>query len=416
MAISPWGLFRFNHRFFYLHGMNQFTKRLLIFAALVVGFASMAAALSQMVTYKPWGVPDSKRDTYDKLLAAQEENRKLRQEYADKPRPQASTVVSSHDFGWMNPGESREFQFPIRNLGAVELTLQVRDVSDERISATLAREALAPGEETFCVVSLTAGAEAEGTLPTSTATIVTNDPLKQSIVLGVGGKITSELVVPEKISFGRHDITEAATAEFWIYSQRSEQIQLHDVSSDHYQIQWVELPPDPPAAELQGKSATAAIRVAATIQPKDYGKYTDSLKLTVGMDGIKKHVEVAFDGRVRPPIAFYGPEVDRRSGVDFGTINRGTKKEIFVVVRSRGDSSRRIEVLDYEPKDLEVEMQPQSTEGTYRLRLCVPADCPKLQFNMDSHRGYVSIGDPDAEAYSNWLPIYVQVVDVEKKK
>lgn len=395
--------------------MNSFTKRILIFGAAVVGFASFAAALSQVVSYKPWGVPDSKRERYDQKLAEIDAAEKLRQKLLTESRPQVAAVVTTHDFGWMNPGETHEFQFPVENQGNEELQLRILDLSNDRIVATLADTVVAPGGETFCTISLTAPAEGNVSQLASAATIQTNDPLNDTLTLGVKAQLTSELVLPETIKFGRHDITDAAETQFVIYSQRSDEFEISDVTCESHQVQWVAIACDPTEAELRGKSATAATRVVLKVQPNDYGKYNDTIDVAVLIGGVEKHYQVEFEGRVRPPIGFYGPDVDSRRGIDFGTVNSGKRHDLFVIVRSRGDSSRHIEILDVEPKQLEAELEPQDTEGTYRLRLSVPADCPALQFNLDSNRGYVLVGDPAAESYSNWLPVYVQVAVLDTK-
>ena len=125
----------------------------------------------------------------------------------------------------------------------------------------------------------------------------------------------------------------------------------------------------------------------------------------------QREASLAFGGRVRPPIGFYGPEVDSRIGVDFGTVEAGKRHERFVTVRSRVDPDRNIEVLDVVPKELQAELIPLKTAGAHRLRLSIPADCPDLRFNLDQQHGYVQVGDPVSESYSNWLPIYGAVAD-----
>ncbi|MCA9137694.1 MAG: hypothetical protein KDB00_13075, partial [Planctomycetales bacterium] len=78
----------------------------------------------------------------------------------------------------------------------------------------------------------------------------------------------------------------------------------------------------------------------------------------------------------------------------------------FVVVRSRADVSRKIEVLGVSPKELETELTPLEKEGTYRLRISIPKGCTYQRFNLSQHHGYVHVGDPDSKSYASSLPVY----------
>ncbi|WP_182867857.1 Ig-like domain-containing protein [Rhodopirellula sp. JC639] len=386
--------------------MNQFTKRLLLFGASVIGFASVTFALSQAVSYKPWGVPDSRRDDYDRRLAELDHQAELSDMYANRARPIVSAQPSRCDFGWVRPGEDLRHVFQIENVGDDVLRLGVRATSSDRVTAELNVETLAPGESAGCTVTMTAAMEPITRPARETVTLTTNDPLHRTVTLSVESRQRSELVLPSKIAFDSHDLGRASTAECVIYSQLGQDLKVLGVACDSFDVEWGAQSEDPASAELEGKSATVAKRLSIEIESKDYGQYAGVFELSVQLDGVVKQYPIDFVGRVRPPIGFYGPIVDRRTGIDFGTVDSSTQHDLYVVVRSRADRSRKIAVLDIEPKELQAELEPLETEGSYRLRVSIPKDCPYRRFNLAQQHGYVQIGDPEMKSYSNWLPIY----------
>jgi hypothetical protein len=398
--------------------MNRLSKSLLVFSISILGFASVALALSQTVRYKPWGVPDNRRGDYEIKLAELNQQAELRDQYSSKPKPAAKVSAPRHDLGWVSPGESIQHCFTIENVGDDDLKLKVHRTNLSGISASLDQETLAPGEWGQCTVGFVAETEPSGKTQYHTVTIATNDPLRNTVVLTLQSKQKSELVLPKKIDFGSHDITEASTVDFVIYSQRYETIELLDVANGAFGIQWDSEPVEPSAgelaAELAGKAASAACRLKIKITPRDYGKYADSFRIVARLDQVEKEFAIDFDGRVRPPIGFYGPNIDKFSGIDFGTLESGEQHDLFVTVRSRGDRSRSIEVLDIKPKELQTELQPLKTEGTYRLRISVPKDCPSLRFNLAGQHGFIQVGDPLSRSYSNWMPIYGAVAHTKQ--
>lgn len=386
--------------------MNQFTKRLLVFSFFVVGFASITLALSQSVRFKPWGVPDSRRDDYDKRLSEIDRHDALVKKYSQKARPIAKATPAFRDFGWVSPSESLQHVVLIENVGDADLNLKVRGSSSDRVSGSIENEALKPGEATRCTINLIAKSEPSQTSETQTVTITTNDPLQSTLTFSVQSQLREEVLLPKKIGLGKHDIGESATADFLVYSQLGEDLEIAGIENDSFDIEWVSIPVPNDTAELQAKSARSAQRVTVNVTAKDYGRYNDKFDVRVRLDGVEKHFDVEFGGSVRPPIGFYGPNVDQRNGINFGTVESGKQHDLFVVVRSRADRSRHIEILDIEPKELQAELQPLETAGSYRLRVSIPKDCPYRRFNLAEQHGYIKIGDPESKPYSSWLPVY----------
>ena len=153
-------------------------------------------ALSQAVSFKPWGVPDSRRDEYDQRVAELDRQAELRATFDSRPRPvvRASHIV--HDLGWVHPGEVLVHVFDIENVGNEDLELMRRETSTDRVTAELETEVVKPGESTRCLVTLVAMTEPLSTPATQTVTLATNDPLKNTLVLTLLCQQRQALVVP----------------------------------------------------------------------------------------------------------------------------------------------------------------------------------------------------------------------------
>ncbi|MEO1525198.1 MAG: DUF1573 domain-containing protein [Planctomycetota bacterium] len=386
--------------------MKSLHSRLIALGITLFGVASVAFALTQTVRYKPWGVPDSRRDEYDQRMVEINAQAEAREQFADQPRPIAAAIPTTHHFGPAFPGESLSYAFSLTNKGDKELTLEVRETSSERIEAALDVQTVAPGESAECVVSLTTPEELLPDVDVQTVTLRTNDPLKPVMVLTTAFSLRKEIITPKKISFGSHDITDPATTEFVVYSQRASNIQLLDVVGESFDIESAAIDEDLSTGDLADKSVTAAKRITLKMFAKDYGSYSGDLALSFDLDGAKHQASIPFKGTTRPPVGFYGPEVDIRSGIDFGTCKNDEQHDLFVVIRSRADKARHIEVLGVEPKELETELTPLETEGSYRLRVSIPKGCPDRRFNLSSQHGYVHVGDPEMKSYSGVLPVF----------
>lgn len=394
--------------------MNSFSKRLILLGLAIFGFSSFALALSQAVTYKPWGVPDSRRDEYDQRMVQINRQAQLQEKYAGMPRPVAVATPSSHDFGPVYPGESLSCAFTIANKGNDELKLKIRETSSDRLGASLDVDSVPPGESIDCAITLAAPEDLQANIDVQSVTIQTNDPLRPVLVLRTALTLREEIVAPQQIRFGNHDLAESATAEFVVYSQRGSKLELLNVFNDDFDIESAAAEADTLTGELAGKSATVAKRITVEIEANDYGKYSGTLDLSFDLDGEIRQVSLPFSGVVRPPIGFYGPNIDKRTGLDFGTVENDKQHDLFVVVRSRADQARPIEVLAVEPKELEAELTPLETEGSYRLRVSIPKGCPYRRFNLSTQHGYVHVGDPKLKSYSGTLPVFGVVGDFQK--
>lgn len=392
--------------------MKQLTKRLLAGSAGVLGFATAATALTLVVEYKPYGVPDHRRAEYEQKVAEISERSRLLKQLDQSKTPKAVVPSFSHDFGLMDPHVTATHAFEIRNEGSDPLALEVRETSCKCTVGSLGSGLLESGESTTVVMTWNTGLEADSY--TQTATVVTNDPRMESILFTVKGEIRAELVVPEEVNLRASDPAETTQASFIVYSQAWNDFQVTNAESQLDGFEWYAEPVAHDAAILHNTHARSAWKITILGASEDYGEFEADLDLTIRpSDGGETVTRtIACKGRVRAPIGFYSPDIHHQNGLDIGTLLNGEEHSFHVVVRARGDEDRQLAVLDVQPAELRASLAPLKQSGSYRLTITVPADCPSVLFNGDHHHGYVQVGDREDDRFSNWFPLYGAVVSV----
>ena len=344
--------------------MRQLSKRLLVSAGSVLGFATMATALTLVVEYKPYGVPDERRAEYEDKVAEIRERARLLKQLDQTATPRAVVPVSSHDFGLMDPHATATHAFEIRNEGEHPLALDIKKTSCKCTVGSLESGLLQPGETTTVTMTWNTGYEEDEYQ--QTATVVTNDPRAKTIELTVKGQVRAELVMPKELAFRISDLAEATQASFVVYSQVWTDFEVIDAMSDLQGFEWYAEPIDCSSALLHGTEARSAWKVTIMAASEEYGEFSGELTLTIQPS----------DGG------------------------------------ARGDVSRELAVLDVKPDELQASLEPLSQPGSYRLTIKIPADCPFVLFNGDHQHGYVQVGDPEDPRFSNWFPLYGAVVTV----
>lgn len=395
--------------------MQQFRNRFVLFLGALLLLGGIALLLSQLVTYKPWGVADSQRERYDELVSQLEKNAEIKQTAVKKPRPIFTAENLVRDFGWVSQGEVREASFKFGNSGDRPLEMSIHRVGHDCVTAELDRQQIMPGESASCSVQYTRFSDLK--FDKVLVVLKTNDVLNPTVHLAVESKLKEDLVIPPKLSFDAQDIADPDELSFIIYSQLHPEFEVKSVTSDQadHEVNWTVVPAPPADQRLDDQAVASAYSLVLSVSPTESGTYQGKLDVKVQFPGDEaiRSYPVAYNGKVRPPIGFYGPELDKRLGIDFGSLEGGVQHDFFVTVRSRADKKRKIEVLDHEPKALETELIATKIPGAYKLRISVPADCPNLQYNLDTRRGYVKVGDPNSPAYSSWLPVYLSVADTQ---
>jgi hypothetical protein len=393
--------------------MNQFSKRLLALVCGVIGFGAVASAFTLVVEYKPYGVPDHRREEYDALVADLIERDRLLKSTPAEELPVAVVPKRSHDFGMLDPHKTATHEFEIRNNGQAPLALEVGSTSCKCTAGDLHDNLLQPGERTFIKMTWNTGYQADHY--EQIATVLTNDPAAKQIDLKVSGQVRAELVAPETIKFPRTDAGKMTEASFVVFSQLWDEFTVLDVECDAPGFEWYAEPVQNDDSRLADKEPRSAWEIRAFATSLDQGGFQGELRIKIrGENGVDEIERVlSYSGKVRSPINFYSPEIHVTDGLDIGTLVAGQTHRFNLVVRARGAGQRKIEVLDVQPPELRASLVPMPTEGSYRLTLEVPKDCPMVVFNTQQKHGYVHVGDPrDKEHFSNWFPVNGAVVEL----
>lgn len=383
-------------------------KRLLISICVVLGLSAAVFALSQNVTYKPWGVPDSRRAEYEAKLDEIDRTAQL------DAIPTALVIPRAvdHDFKWVTSDAVSQHEFQIINRGDRELELTILDSTCDCLVAKLESDRVAPGETTQCQIEWTVP-QGETLDTNADLFIATNDPRTPKIRYSCKGMRRQVIVGPQSIQLDKNDLDEPANKSFFVFSQLHDHVTIESVTADGYDVEWSSEPAEMTEAQLVNHSATSAAVLNVNLSPHDFGRFEGVLQIAAQTSAGEHQLTVPFSGKVRPPIGFYGPDIHKDTGLDMGTLDGGKRTDFFVSVRSRVDQERNIEVLQTVPDALETELTSTAQPGVFRLRITVPKGCPDLQFNLPQNRGFVKVGDPKSETYSSWLPIWVSVSNIK---
>ena len=394
--------------------LNPIARNLIILVGSIAAIFVVAVSLAVSVGYKPYGVPDSKREAYEQIIAEQERERELLSSPDENKRPIAQVNQRVHDFGLLEPHTTMSHTFKVTNMGADPLAVDVLGTSCKCTTGKLNNGLLNQNESTDVTLEWNTGYQDDDYQ--QHATIQTNDPLNREIKLTVKGTVRTDLAMPETIALPRTDPLDTARTSFIVHSQLWEDFTISDVRSDDLkEFIWTAEPTSANIAELGDAHARSAWRVQIETVAYDYGTYSGTIEVDVepagGAEKITRKLNAA--GKVRVPIAFKSPLLDMNEGLNFGTLNSGKEHHFHIGVRVRGKQPAKLVVLDVEPKLIDAKLKPTGSEGQYRLTLTIPADCPGVLFNRKDKHGYVQVGDPENPDFMNWFPMYggVAVLD-----
>lgn len=383
--------------------MSFFTRSLLSMFGGILCIGIVSAALTNSVTYKPFGVPDHRREEYEKKVQILSEVARLAR--SENARPKVRVDNATYAFGMLNPHETATHSFEIFNDGDSPLELQVTDSSCKCTVGELKQRFVQPGGSTKVTLTWNTGIQADDY--EQAVSLSTNDPMTKEILLKVTGEVRAQCVMPSKVTFAKCEWGMSAEANFVVYSQLWSDFEIKDVSCDLRDFQWVAEPLESHDVAIGGEDARSAWRVRMWTFRQDYGQYESNITVRIEPVGGLKSVtnSIAATGSVKPPISFYSPGIHNSDGLDIGTLVSDKEHQFHLVTRVRSTEKRNIQVLDVKPDVLRATLSPTQRNGNFRLTLTVPKDCPTTFFNLDSHHGYVQVGDPDDKNFSNWFPL-----------
>lgn len=394
--------------------MSQLAKRLLLCGGFILVFSAITGYLAFSVTYKPYGVSDARREEYEKKITFL---RQREQAILEKRRNDENAVVEvaemTHDFGTVDPHQSLEHRFQIRNVGTTPLTLSIRETSCKCTVGKLGIPVVMPGEETTATLTWNTGYKSEDY--EQVAVLETNDPARNLLRLSVRGTVRADLIVPESVALPKADLGDASSTKFVVYSQLWDDFTVSDIESDLDDVNWSVRPleqDDSRLADLDPRSAWEVLVERPILKTGEFsGTITIKVDPSTGEESLEKTVVIT--GGSRSPIAFLSPEIKKPGGLDVGTLTSDKDHHFYLTVQVRSDVDRKIKVLDFEPKILKVSLGSTKRPGFHKLTVTVPKGAPLTRFNLDESHGFVSVGDPDNDTFRNWFPLFGAVAPAE---
>lgn len=393
--------------------MNTLGKRLVFGLATILCVSSALGFLMAAVRYEPYGVPRGLRSEYKAKIAEVKHQAEIARAADSLIRPRLVVDEDHYEFGMLDPHSTNSHTFVVRNEGDAPLQLKVQKTSCKCTIGKLGSEIVAPGGETNVILTWNAGYKVDRYQ--QVATLRTNDPVRPKLELSVGGQIRAELVMPEAVELKTIDRGEFAKGSFVVYSQLSHDFYLDSATSDLPAFQSFVEPLSLDDPSLLDSEAKWAWKITVSSSGTGRGKFQGVVHLDFRSTETGKSIErtILASGKVRAPINFYGPDIHMSEGLDFGTLDSGKRHDFPIIVRSRSQSDRKIEVLQVKPKELAAELTPLKTEGNFRLVISVPENCPSVIFNADQKHGFVEVGDPNDDSFRNWIPVYGAVVNIK---
>lgn len=385
---------------------------------LLRGLGGIAASLALLlcitsaVDYRPWGVHESQLQHYDELVAKIDQKKQLKQTIKHTARPICTVDDPFANFGYLHPGKVATRQVQIRNRGSERLEIEIASKPKSTITAQLSSRIVPPKQTATLTLSWNVGAELER--ESDHLTLRTNDELNQFVEIQMAGKLSDPAVCPEAVSFGRMDAFSDVETEFIVYSQRWKELVVEDATANLQVLHWTAEPLSPNEFVGANPSALTAQRIRVWTQSPGHGEINSELKVTLSSPASpteKIHRTIGLQGKVKPAITFNSPLLDRRSGLDFGIVSTNQEKSLHISVRVRNADGRKIEVLDVKPASLKASLAA-ARNGTHRLTLNIPKGSKPEVFNLTSHQGYVSVGDPNDTTFSSWFPIQGAIVQL----
>ncbi|MAI33732.1 MAG: DUF1573 domain-containing protein [Rubripirellula sp.] len=395
--------------------MSPSSKRTLLLVGSLVAMITAASGVSLSVHYKPYGVPDVLRAEYEKKIADIKEREFIFQNADKLNEAIAYLPTNTHDFGIMDPHGTASHQFEIHNKGSAPLALKMGTTTCKCTAGKLGSSLLQPGEQTTIELTWNTGYKVDKY--EQSAFLFTNDPTLPEIELKVKGEIKGELISPEKITFPQTNVAETTHTRFVICSQAWTNFEVENIECEAEDFAWYAEPIGQNDPRLADKHSAHAVEIHVFTTPLEKGRFSGNMELRVrSQDGTKTVVRtVAYSAKTRSPISFYSRDIHFQDGLDIGTLTNNKSHQFNLVVRTNGDTSRKIEVLDVEPKIINATLTPLKTPGNFRLSLKIPLNSPTTIFNMAEKHGYVQVGDPaDKNQFSNWFPIHGAVVELSK--
>ncbi len=297
------------------------------------------------------------------------------------PVPRVAIEKTEHNFGHVNPSETCEYEFVVRNVGDAPLHLARGGTTCHCTMSELPAQPVPPGGQASIRVRSKTGQQ-HGHF-SHVAKVFTNDPACGVLHLKITGTVLSRLAAdPAQVVFGKVRAGEEATAEFTVYSQTWRAFDLVAISASHPAMQWDVVPAD---AETLGRlKALAGYRIRLAMPGEAPGRsFWETLQITAVPEDAERRPEVLkvdVAGTTLRRIGLFADRMDAQGVVQLGTFASAQGRKTRVMVKVR-DGHRALGVLGIqtEPDFVRAELKPLgggAKYGLYALEIEVPPGSP----------------------------------------
>jgi hypothetical protein len=346
--------------------------RTLLKLTLISALAGVAlGAAVAYVEVRPWAVVDV---------------REIKEDAAESPAaeaklPRAEFPETAYNFGNMERGATLKHAFQVRNTGDAPLTVKVINTTCKCTVGDLAKNELAPGEESDILLEWTAKTPA-GPFRHG-ATIGTNDPRQSRVELVVEGDVVeSSSVVPAELVFSNVPVGQSATAYVYVISNLQPEVKVLNYKfSDEQMAQQFQVDITPAKKdELPIPGAMAGVKVTATYQAGNtIGQSLGWLELTTDLEKSPK-LSVLVVTSVVGDISVYGPGwVPRLGLLNLGSAysNSGKRVRLNLAVRGEHAATTEVGVVKTDPDFLRVTLGERQQMGETLAHIPLFVEIPK---------------------------------------
>lgn len=349
-------------------------------------------------------------------------------EYGGTPKVEVDDGTE-FDFGMMQHGETMSHRFTFRNVGDGPLKLEMGDSTCKCTVGELDTSLLQPGESTL--VTLTWTAEVLTHEYRQTATIHTNDPNEDEVVLAVEGKIAHSFVIePRSLVLGSISVTERVTESFHVFTYLKEPKELGDfiwtnedtaelvrIEHERVEVDGEQFP--------QHKNATGAYKVTVHIRPGlPLGPLSTRIQFSTEHDDFSakpkdaKLMELPVSGSVSGELTLLGgSSFEPKSNlVKLGTVRRseGATVSIWLAIRGEHREETVPTIVSIEPEEaLKVTIGEPSDRGDRRIfpiRFEVPKGAPEVYYPGNSSSSFGKVVIKTNHGLVQELPIHVRLI------
>ncbi|MEZ6091515.1 MAG: DUF1573 domain-containing protein [Pirellulaceae bacterium] len=405
---------------------DPFLRRVVIATVVFIPIATSMLALAMTVTYKPFGVPDLKREAYEQKIADIHAANEALAKGDDATLPKAVVPESVHDFGMMDPLCEAMHSFDIRNEGDAPLVLTGGSTSCKCTLMEGGTQVIDPGESSKVTLFWNSGRKQD--YYEQNASIRANDPLMPEINLKIRGKVRFEVGTSvDEVNFVNLQPDGEGTFELDVFSQLFYEFDIQKIQSTLEDLVWTVEPLD--AETLRKRQARSGFRLHLRMPTKNVDTlFSGVLRLWIdrpeqplasvntdlgnaestsdrpipesdGGDPLDAESdtesilrEIPVRGRIPRRLVLFGEDLNTESGLQMGIMPSGKPYEKRLVLRCRGEKQPEVlKIGNVEPEIVSAKLEPMQREGYYTVIVSIPENAPMTIFNTPQSQGRLEI-------------------------